>query len=274
MPYPILSRNPRLPKAIGVLSASAALTLLLFTASASPLSAQTPTPADPSASPKAPSASQTGRAPHDQTGAAPAGGGPGRRRGGGGGGADAAGDKAEKNTYDYYLPGADGKDISLASYKGKFLVIVNLGRKSSYTGQLPALIKLNDTYKSKDVVVIGVPSNEFGSAEPGTNAEIQKAYTDAKVDFTITGVAKLTGDDELPFFTYLTTSKSAPAGGAVAWNYTKFIVDKKGNVVARLDPDITPDSPEFLATLDEILDGTYKPKKVSGGAKSGGSAPE
>lgn len=200
------------------------------------------------------------------------GGGPGggRRRGiGAGAEGDAA--KPDKNAYDYYLPGPDGKDIPLASYKGKYILVVNLGRKSTYGAQLPALIKFNDTYKDKGFVVIGVPSNEFGAAEPGTNAEIQKAYADAKADFPIVGLSKLTGDDELPFFQYLTTSKSAPPGGGVAWNYTKFVIDKKGNVLARLDPDVAPDSPEMLATIDQILDGTYKPKRPApAGGRSGG----
>lgn len=172
--------------------------------------------------------------------------------------------KPEKNAYDYYLPGADGKDIPLSNFKGKYILIVNLGRKSSYNDQLPALVKLNDTYKDKGLVVIGIPSNDFGAAEPGTGPEIQKAYADAKVNFLITGVSKLAGDDELPFYLYLTKSKNAPAGGPVPWNYTKFIIDKKGNVVTRLDSDVAPDSPEMLSTIDQVLDGTYKPMKKSG----------
>jgi glutathione peroxidase len=199
----------------------------------------------------------------------PGGKGGGRRRGGGEGG-DTAEDKGE-TAYDFHLVGPDGKDVPLSKYKDKYLVVVNLGRKSSYNDQLAALIKLNDTYKDKGLVVIGVPSNEFGAAEPGTQAEILKAYADAKVDFPIMGVSKLTGDHELPFYTFLTKGKGAPAGGAVAWNYTKFVVDKKGAVVARLDPDVAPDSPEMLATIDQILDGTYKPKKEPGGGGKGGA---
>jgi glutathione peroxidase len=175
------------------------------------------------------------------------------------------GDKAEKNAYDYSLPGADGKDVPLSSFKGKYIVIVNLGRKSDYAAQLPGLMKLAATYKDKGVVVIGVPSNQFGLAEPGTPVEIQKAYTDAKVDFPVMAVSKVTGDDELPLYGYLTKSKNAPPGGPVHWNYTKFIIDKKGNVIARLDPDVAPDSAEMLATIDQVLDGTYKPKKAGGG---------
>ncbi len=182
-------------------------------------------------------------------------------------GEKAKAEKAEKNAYDYTLPDADGKDVPLSSFKGKYILIVNLGRKSAYGEQLPALIKLNDAYKDKGLVVIGVPSNQFGLAEPGTSAEIQKAYADAKVDFLVMAISKITGDDELPLYGYLTKSKKAPAGGPVHWNYTKFVVDKNGNVIARLDPDVAPDSAEMKATIDQVLDGPYKPKKADG--KSG-----
>lgn len=172
--------------------------------------------------------------------------------------------KAEKNAYDFALPGADGKDLPISSFRGKYILIVNLARKSAYGEQLPALIKLNDAYKDKGLVVIGIPSNQFGMAEPGTPAEVQKAYVDAKVDFPVMLVSKITGDDALPLYSYLTKSKKAPPGGPVHWNYTKFIVDQKGNVIARLDPDVAPDSAEMKATIEQVLDGTFKPKKTDG----------
>jgi glutathione peroxidase len=179
--------------------------------------------------------------------------------------------KPEKTAYDYSLPGPDGKNVPLASFKGTYLLIVNLARSSGYNTQLPALIKLSERYKDKGLVVIGIPSNDFGAAEPGEEAAIQKAYADAKVSFPVMSVSKLTGDQEIPFYLYLTKSKGAPAGGEVHWNYTKFFVDKNGKVVARLDPDVAPDSPEMLATVDSLLAGTYKAKKA-GRPKSDGTA--
>lgn len=178
-------------------------------------------------------------------------------------------DKPEQTAYDFTLPGADGKDVPVSSFKGKYILIVNLGRKSTYNDQLAALIKLNDAYKDKGLLVIGVPSNQFGLAEPGKPEEVQKAYTDAKVDFPVMAVSKVAGDDELPLYGYLTKSKDAPAGGAVHWNYTKFIIDKNGNVIARFDPDVAPDSAQMKATIDQVVAGTYKPKKKDGkpGAK-------
>jgi glutathione peroxidase len=177
----------------------------------------------------------------------------------------------DKTAYDYTLPGADGKDVPLSNFKGKYILVVNLARNSSYEAQFPALVKLSDIYKSKGLVVIGVPSNEFGASEPGTDAEIQKAYTDAKVNFPVMAVSKLTGEEEIPFYLYLTKSKSAPPGGEVHWNFTKFILDKNGKIVARLNPDVAPDSPEMISTVDEILDGTFKPQKTA--EHKGGNAP-
>ncbi len=171
--------------------------------------------------------------------------------------------KPEKTAYDYVLPGPDGKDVPLSKFKGKYLLIVNLGRKSSYNAQLAALEKDYETYKDKGLIVIGVPSNDFGAAEPGSDVEIQKAYSDAKVTFPVMAVSKLSGDETLPFFTYLTKSKDAPPGGPVHWNYTKFFVDKEGKVIARLGQDVTPDSPEMISTIEQILDGRFKPKKTS-----------
>lgn len=179
-------------------------------------------------------------------------------------------EKPEKTAFDYVLPGADGKDVPLTNFKGKFVLLVNLARKSSYNAQLPALIKLSDTYRDKGLVVIGIPCNDFGAAEPGTEAEIQKAYADAKVTFPVMAVSKLSGDAGIPLYVYLTKSKGAPPGGALAWNYTKFFIGKDGKVVARLSPDAAPDSLEMLATVEQILTGRYKaPKKDDKGAEGG-----
>jgi glutathione peroxidase len=250
-----------------VCSASPRFAFQAKSADAAPSPAQTQTPAGTTPAPTdSPKPGGGGGGGFGGNGGG--GGGSGRRRGGGGG--DAAGGGApDKNAYDYHLIGPDGGDIPLSNYKGKYILVVNLGRKSAYNDQLPALIKLNDTYKDKGLVVIGIPSNEFGAAEPGTEPEILKAYSDSKVDFPVMGVSKIIGDDELPFYQYLTKGKGAPAGGNVAWNYTKFIIDNKGNVVARLDPDVAPESPEMLSTIDQILDGTYKPKKDAGGGRPG-----
>jgi glutathione peroxidase len=181
-------------------------------------------------------------------------------------------DKSDKTAYAYVLPGADGKDVPLSSFKGKMVLLVNLARNSSYNEQLPALIKLSETYKDKGLIVVGVPSNDFGAAEPGTDTEIQKFYkTDNKVPFPVMARSPLIGDETLPLYEYLTKGKAIPPGGNVHWNYTKFLIDKNGKVIARLEPDVAPDSPEMLSTLDQIFSGTYKakPKDEPAGPPSG-----
>ncbi len=162
--------------------------------------------------------------------------------------------------------------MAISSFKGKYILIVNLGRKSTYSEQLAALIKLNDEYKDKGLVVIGVPSNQFGLAEPGTPAEIQKAYADAKVDFPVMAVSKITGDEELPLYGYLTKKQGYARAGPITLElHQKFSRSTtNGKVVARLDPDVTPESAEMKSTIDKVLAGIYKPKKADGkpGAKS------
>ena len=168
--------------------------------------------------------------------------------------------KKDQTIYSFGLPTEDGKNLPLSDYKGKVLLIVNLGRQSNYASQLPALQKLSDTFKDKGLVVLGVPSNDFGKAEPGTPAEVAKYYTDAKLNFPVMQVSTLTGVHELPVFTYLAKNKAVENDG-LHWNFTKFLVDRKGKVVVCFPPEIAPDSLDMLATVQEVLDGTWKPKK-------------
>lgn len=171
-----------------------------------------------------------------------------------------AGQEKNQSVYSFGLPTADGKNMPLSEYKGKVLLVVNLGRESTYAAQLQALEKLNDTFKDKGLVVLGVPSNDFGNAEPGTPADVAKFYADAKVNFPVMQVSTLTGVHELPVFNYLAKSKSVENDG-LHWNYTKFLVDRKGKVIVCFPPDVAPDSLAMMATVQEALDGTWKPKK-------------
>lgn len=178
----------------------------------------------------------------------------------------------QPTAYDFGLPTSDGKNLPLSDFKGKVLLIVNLGRQSSYNAQLAGLQKLSDTFKDKGLVVIGVPSDDFGKAEPGTDADVAKFYADAKVSFPVMQRSTLTGVHQLPLFGYLASNKAIPDDG-LHWNYTKFLVDRKGKVIVRFSPEVAPDSLEMLATVQEVLDGTWKPKKPSegpGGRRGGG----
>jgi glutathione peroxidase len=165
---------------------------------------------------------------------------------------------AAESVYDYSLVQMDGKEISLSSYKGKVLLFVNLARKSSFDNQFASLDKLYQTYKEKGLVVIGVPSNDFGAEEPGTDAEVNKAYTDLHPGFLVVARVSVRGKDEAPLYTFLTGSKDKELKGDVHWNFTKFIVDRTGQVAARFSPDVEPTDPALEMTLEKVLAGTYK----------------
>jgi glutathione peroxidase len=189
----------------------------------------------------------------------------GGRRGRGGPGGGAAGGGSDKTAYDYELPGPDGKGIPLSSFKGKTLLVVNLGRNSAYADQVAGLQKLQDQYKDKGLVVIGIPSNEFGAAEPGTEAEIQKFYKDQdKVTFPVMAESKLIGDDALPFSQWLAKA-SLTETGPIHWNFTKFIIDKTGKPVVRIEPAVSPDSAEMQTIVLQVLEDRYKPPTGGGG---------
>ena len=180
-----------------------------------------------------------------------------------------------QTAYDFQLPAPGGGALKLSDYRGKTLLIVNLASKSSYDSQLPALQKLSETYQPQGLVVIGVPSNDFGAAEPDAEAMLIKLYREKdKVSFPLAGKSALTGVQELPFYRWLTESKSAPAGGPVHWNYTKFFIDKNGHVVARFSQEIAPDSAEFKSALEEILGGTYKPASGENSSKDSADTDE
>lgn len=165
----------------------------------------------------------------------------------------------EKTIYDYSLVGFNGKEVPLSTFKGKVLVIVNLASQSTFNNQLSSLGTLQKTYKDKGLVVLGVPSNDFGALEPGTDAEIQKIYSnDLHVDFLLFSRVSVRGKDQSPLYKFLTSDKKNKTGGDVHWSYTKFIVDRTGKVAARYEPEVPPDSPELQATVENVLEGTFK----------------
>lgn len=167
----------------------------------------------------------------------------------------------------------DGKEEDLASYKGKVVVIVNVASRCGYTPQYEGLEKLFKEKKDKGLVILGFPANNFGSQEPGTNAEIAEFCT-AKFGVTFPMFEKISvkGEDQHPLYKRL-ASQPAPIGGDPKWNFTKFVVDRDGKVVARFDADgkqARPPAlePEFLRKIDELLgaDAGGKPAPITAGS--------
>jgi glutathione peroxidase len=183
-------------------------------------------------------------------------------------GLSAAAEKApQKTVYDCSLVGLDGKEVPLSTFKGKVLLIVNMASQSIFKDQIPLLEELQKTYKDKGLVVIGVPSNDFGAQEPGTDADVQKTYTnDFHLSFPVFARASVRGKDQAALYGFLTSDKKGSTGGDVHWSFTKFIVDRTGKVVVRFEPHVAPNSPELQATLEDVLAGKFKPpaKKSEG----------
>jgi len=174
---------------------------------------------------------------------------------------------AEKTIYDCSLVAFDGKEVALSTFKGKVLLIVNLASQSIFKEQIPLLEELEKTYKDQGFVVIGVPSNDFGAQEPGTDAEVQKTYTNEfHVSFPVFARASVRGKDQAALYGFLTSDKKGSTGGEVHWSFTKFIVDRSGKVVVRFEPHVAPNSPELQATLEDVLAGKFKApaKKAEG----------
>jgi glutathione peroxidase len=172
---------------------------------------------------------------------------------------------AEKTAYDCSLVGFDGKEVPLSTFKGKVLLIVNVASQSIFKDQIPLLEELQKTYKDKGLIVIGVPSNDFGAQEPGTDAEIQKIYSnDFHLSFPVFARASVRGKDQAALYGFLTGDKKGPTGGEVHWSFTKFVVDRAGKVVVRFEPHVAPNSPELQATLEDVLAGKFKPPAQKG----------
>ena len=160
-----------------------------------------------------------------------------------------------KSVYDFTLKSIDGQPTPLSEYHGKVLLLVNVASKCGFTPQYTALEAIYEKYKSRGLVIVGVPANNFMKQEPGTNAEI-KTFCSKKYNVSFPMMSKLSvkGDDQTPLYQFLTSKSADPKfGGEIKWNFTKFLFDRSGNPVARFEPATKPDSPEVTAAIEAAL---------------------
>ena len=162
---------------------------------------------------------------------------------------------AASSVHDFTLNSIDGKPSPLADYKGKVVLLVNVASKCGFTPQYTGLEKLYEQYKDKGFVIVGIPANNFGGQEPGTNEEIKTFCSRTyNVSFPMMSKVSVKGEDKTPLYQYLTdASTNAQTGGEVKWNFTKFLVDKNGKVIGRFEPKVTPTSPELTAAVEKAL---------------------
>lgn len=143
---------------------------------------------------------------------------------------------------------------TLAPYKGKVLLIVNVASKCGYTKQYAGLEDLYEKYKGDGLVVLGFPSNDFKGQEPGTEKEIVE-FCRGRFGVSFPLLAKIhvkKGEDQAPLYQYLTEGDH-PGKGEITWNFNKFLVDRKGNVVAHYESPVTPQDPVLTTQLKVLL---------------------
>jgi glutathione peroxidase len=162
---------------------------------------------------------------------------------------------ADKTVFDYTLNSIEGQPAPLSAYKGKVILLVNVASRCGYTPQYTALEAAYEKYKDQGFTIIGIPANNFGSQEPGTNEEI-KTFCSAKYHVTFPMMSKVSvkGDDKTPLYQFLTDKSAHPStGGEIEWNFTKFLVGPDGRVIERFKSEVTPDSAEVTAAIEKAL---------------------
>ena len=167
---------------------------------------------------------------------------------------DSKGEKVS-SPLEFKLKGIDGKEIDLSTYKGKVVVIVNVASQCGYTPQYEGLQKLYEDYSKDGLVVIGVPANDFGKQEPGTNEEIaQFCKSNYKVSFPMAAKVTVKGKEITPLYKFLTDKETNPEfAGDVSWNFEKFVIGRDGKVAGRYKSKIAPTSEEMIKAVKAEL---------------------
>jgi glutathione peroxidase len=161
---------------------------------------------------------------------------------------------AASNIYTFTLNSIDGKPAPIADYKGKVILVVNVASQCGYTPQYSALESIYKKYKDQGFVILGFPANNFGGQEPGTDDEIKTFCTRKySVTFPIYSKISVKGPDQAPLYSYLTKDTPPGISGDIKWNFTKFLIDREGNVVQRFEPAVTPDSQEMTSAIEQRL---------------------
>jgi glutathione peroxidase len=157
--------------------------------------------------------------------------------------------------YDYQLTTIDYERLNLRDLKGKVLMVVNVASRCGYTPQYAGLQKLYLAHKDQGFVMIGVPSDDFGQGEPGSDPEI-KQFCRRKYDVTFPMMSKafIRANPRLPLYEYLTDERENPkTGGEIRWNFTKFLIGRDGTILARFEPAVAPEDPSLVNAVENAL---------------------
>ena len=163
------------------------------------------------------------------------------------------GDKKMNDVSAIKVKDMDGKDVSLSSYKGKVILIVNLASKCGYTPQYEELQKLYKKYKDQGLEILGFPCNDFGGQEPGTNQEIKEfCSTNYGVTFKLFDKVKILGKDKNKLYAVL-TDNDVTGPKDVKWNFEKFLIAKNGDIVSRFPSKVEPMDKQIIEAIDKEL---------------------
>ena len=159
-----------------------------------------------------------------------------------------------ENAYSYSFKDINEEDvINLSDYKGKTLVVVNTASLCGFTYQYDGLQKLYDDYKDQGLVVLGVPSNDFGNQESGTNSDIKEfCESTFSITFPLTEKNVVKGKDAHPFFKW-SKKELGFIGGVPRWNFHKIIIGKDGNAIAGYTALTRPSSKKFISEIEKAL---------------------
>lgn len=148
----------------------------------------------------------------------------------------------ETSIHEFTVKDSRGKDVDLAIYKGKILLVVNVASKCGFTdSNYTQLTELYNKYKDKGLEILAFPCNQFLKQEPGTSEEAEQfACTRYKAEYPIFKKVRVNGPDTAPVYKFLKANKGGFLGSRIKWNFTKFLVDKEGHVVERYGPTTTP----------------------------------
>lgn len=161
-------------------------------------------------------------------------------------------EKTKGRVYEFEMAGNDGKPVKLSKYKGHPLLIVNTASLCGFTPQYKDLQDLYEKYQEKGLRIAAFPANEFGAQEPGSDAEIKSfCLTKYSLSFDLYSKIAVKGPSIHPLYKYLTTESGF--NGEVPWNFSKFLVDGDGKVVARFGPDANPVGKEIVSKIEALL---------------------
>lgn len=165
---------------------------------------------------------------------------------------EASADKEVTSVHDLKMKSLEGKEVDLAKYKGKVLLMVNVASRCGATPQYAPLQKLHEKYADQGLVVMGFPCNQFGFQEPGTSAQIKEfCSTQYSVKFPMFEKIEVNGTGQSKLYSFL--KSSADDHSDIGWNFEKFLVSKEGKVIARFSTGTQPDAPEVVKMIEEQL---------------------